>query len=77
MRIKSNQAQTLAPQHLITNVSYKLKANQKKTQYLKARMNTCIDINILPVSVYKLIYDDQDCKKLAPGSKEIGTYTAD
>ena len=27
--------------------------------------------------MYKLIYDDPDCKKLAPSSKEIGTYTTD
>ena len=27
--------------------------------------------------MYKLIYDDPDCKKLAPGSKEIGSYTTD
>ena len=27
--------------------------------------------------MYKLIYGDPDCKKLAPSSKEIGTYTTD
>ena len=32
----------------------------------------------MPVSVYKLIYKDADCMKLAPSSKlEIGTYTTD
>ena len=77
MKITSNQAETPAPQHLITNVVYKLKPIQKKTPYLRARIDTCTDANILPVSVYGLIYDDPDCKKLAPSSKEIGTYTTD
>ena len=36
-----------------------------------------MDVDNLPSSMYKLIYDDPDCKKLVPGSKEIGTYTTD
>ena len=32
----------------------------------------------MPASVYKLVFQDPDCKKLAPSSKlEIGTYTTD
>ena len=77
MKIKSNEAETPAPQHLITNLAYKLKPNQKKTQCLSARIDTCTDVNILPVSMYKLLCDDPDCKRLAPSSKEIGTYTTD
>ena len=71
MKIKSNQAETPAPQHLIANLAYKLKPKQKKIEYLRARIDTCADVNILPVSVYKLIYGDPDSKKLAPSSKEI------
>ena len=52
MKIKSNEAETPAPQHLILNLAYKLKPNQKKTQYLRARIGTCTDGNILPVSMY-------------------------
>ena len=29
----------------------------------------------MPVSVYKLVFQDPDCKKLAPSKLEIGTYT--
>ena len=76
MQVKSTQAETKlpAPQHLVTNVAFKLK-HHKMTQYLRARIDTCTDVNILPVSVYKLIFKDTDCKKLAASSKEIGTYT--
>ena len=35
-RLKSTQAETQAPQHLITNLTYKLKPH-KKTHYLRAR----------------------------------------
>ena len=76
-KIKSNQAGTPAPQHLITNLAYKLNPNWKKTQYLRARIDTCTDVNILPVSMHRLINDDPVCRKLAPSSKEIGTYTTD
>ena len=79
VQLKSTQVETKipAPQHLITNLAYKLKPC-KKTQYLRARLDTCADINIIPVSVYKLIFKDTDCMKLAPSSKlEIATYTTD
>ena len=76
LQLKSTQGETKLPipQHLITNLAYKLKPH-KKTQYLRVRIDTCADINILPISVYKLIYDDPDCRKLAPSSDEIETYS--
>ena len=78
MKLKSTQAETKlpVPQHLKTNLAFKLKP-QKKTQYLRARTDTCADVNILPVSMYKLIFKVTDCKMLASNSKEIGTYTTE
>ena len=79
MQLKSTQVETKlpAPQHHITNLAYKLKPH-KKTQYLRARLDTCSDANIMPVSVYPLIFKDADCMKLAPSNKlQTGTYTAD
>ena len=64
-----------APQHLITNLAYKLKLHHKRKQYLRARLDTCAAVNIIPASVYWLIFDDP---KLDPSRKlEIGTYTTD
>ena len=40
-------------------------------------MDTCADVNIMPVSVYKLVFQDPDCKKLAPSKLEIDTYMTD
>ena len=72
------ETKTPAPQHLITNLAYKLKPHHKKTQYLRARLDTCTDVNIMPASVYTLVFKDTDCNKLAPSSKlEIGAYNTD
>ena len=76
MKSTQGEIKLPAPQHLITNLAYKLRSH-KKTQYFRARIETCTDVNILPVSMYKLIYYAPDCNKLAPSSKEMGTYTTD
>ena len=78
MQVKSTQAETKlpAPQHLVTNWAYKLKPH-RKTQYLRARLDTCSNIKIMPVSVYKTVFHVADCQKLAPTSKEIKMYTPD
>ena len=31
----------------------------------------------MPASVYKLVFNDPELKKLAPSTLEIGTYTTD
>ena len=76
-KIQCTQANTKipTPHHLITNLAYILKPCHKRNQYLRARLNTCASVNIMPVSVYKLVFQDHDCKKLAPSKLEIGTYT--
>ena len=79
LKLQSTQVETQIPAalHLITNFAYKLRPHNK-TQYLRARLDIYSDVNIKPVSVYKLIFKDADCMKLAPISKlEIGTYTTD
>ena len=40
-------------------------------------MDTCVDVNIMPPSVYKLVFHDPELKKLAPSTLEIGAYTTD
>ena len=53
MLVKSNQAETKLPalQHLGTNLAYMLNPQKKKTKYLRARIDTCAEANILPLSV--------------------------
>ena len=68
VKIKCTQANTKipTPHHLITNPAYRLKPHHKRNQYHRARLNTCADVNLMPASVYKLVFQDPDCKKLAP-----------
>ena len=63
--------------HLITNLAYKIKPPQTRNQYLTARLDTCANVNIMPASIYKLVFNDPELKKLAPSNLEIGTYTTD
>ena len=42
-----------ASQHLITNREIKLKPH-KKIKILRTRMDTCANVNVIPVSMYKL-----------------------
>ena len=80
MQVKSTKAETMlpAPQDLVTNLAYKLQPHQKGIKYLRARIDTCAETNIIPLSVYKLIFKDPDCDQLAPSTKvAIRTYTID
>ena len=77
--IQCTQANTKipTPHHFITNLVCRLKPHHKRNQYMTARLDTCADVNIMPVSVYKLVFQDPDCKKPVPSKLEIGTYTSD
>ena len=67
-----------APQHLVINLKIKLKPHKKRTKFLRARMHTCANVNLMPVSVYWVLYNDPDCVKITPSSKSgISTYTTE
>ena len=52
VKIQYVQAESKFPtSHLITNLAYKLKPHHKRNQYLRARFDTCTDVNIMPASV--------------------------
>ena len=57
VKIQCTQANTKIPtlHHLITNIAYRLKPHHKRNQYQRARLNTCADVNIMPVSVDKFV----------------------
>ena len=80
MQIKSTQAETKlpAPKHLVTNLAYKPNPQKKRIKYLRARIDTCAEANIILLSVYKLIFKDPDCEQLVPSTKAaIRTDTTD
>ena len=79
VKIQHTQASSKIPitYHLSTSFAYKLKLHHKRNQYLRARLNTCANVNIMPINVYKLLFQDPDLKKLSPSKLDIGTYTTD
>ena len=80
VQIKHVQAQNKVdrrPPCLITNLPYRLKIHENRNLYLCARLDTCADINIMPASVYKLVFRDPNLEKLIPNRLQIGTYTND
>ena len=80
MKVKHMQAENKCSdvQHLVTNLEYKLKPHRRRTKFLRAKIVTCSNVNVMLVSVYHLIYKDPDCTKLAPSKKDgICTYTTE
>ena len=50
------------PAHLITNLAYRLKPLHTRNLYLRSRLDTCKDMKIMHVSVYRLIVKDPELK---------------
>ena len=80
MQVKSTKEKSKKnmPQHLVTNIEYKLKPHRRRTKFLRAKIDICSNVNLIPISVYKLIYKDPDCTKLEPNNKAaVKTYTTE
>ena len=55
-----------------------MKPHRRRTKFLRAKIDTCSNVNLMPISVYKLLYKDQDCTKLEPSTKtSVKTYTTE
>ena len=65
------------PTHLIPNLAYRLKPHHTRNLYSRARLDTCIDVNLMPASMYQLVFNDAKMQKLAPSKLQVGTYTTD
>ena len=80
VKIKCNQdkeQKVPRPTHLITNLAYRLKPHHTRNLYLRARLDTCTDVNLMPASMYQLVFNDTKMQKLAPSNLQVGTYTTD
>ena len=45
--------------------------------YLQAWLDTCTNVNIMPDSIYHLLFKELEMKKIKPCKMQISTYTAD
>ena len=61
----------------MTNLAYCLQLHHKRNQYLWARLDTCADVNLMPMAVYCLMFKDRGLRKLTPPSMEIEMCTND
>ena len=80
LKIQCAQAphkKTQKPACFITNLAYRLKQHENRNLYLRARLDTCADVNSMTVSVYKLVYRYPNLEKLAPNKMQIGMYNND
>ena len=75
--IKLSQAKSKMPKktHLIANIPYRIKQHQSHHKYLRVWLDTCADVNIMPRSVYQMMFNDPEVKQLAPNDISLGVYT--
>ena len=55
MKVQAKQANDKypAPKHLFTILEFKVKPHKNKPKFLQARIDTCADVNVMPVSMYR------------------------
>ena len=61
----------------MANLAYCLQEHHRRNQYLRARLDTCADVNLMSMAVYCLMFKDPGLRKLTPSNMEIETYTND
>ena len=62
------------PVYLMANLAYHLEEHHKRNQYLRARLDMCADVNLMPKAVYSLMVRDPGLRNLTPSNMEIETY---
>ena len=80
MKVQKTQLTNLQlpkPVYLMANPVYHLQMHHRQNQYLHARLDTCTDVNLMPVAVYQLMFKDPCLKKLTPSTLKIETYMND
>ena len=75
VQVKQANEKYPVPKHLFTNVEFKVKPHKIKTKFLQARTDTCTDVNLMPVGMYKYLFKDTDCAKIVPSYIQLGTYS--
>ena len=62
--------------HLYANIPYRLQPYHKHNKYLCVQLDTCTDVNLMPESVYKLVFSDPQTSKLARNNIDLTVYTS-
>ena len=59
---------------VMVTIPYAKTPNEETKNCLRMRVDTCADINIMPLSVYQTIFDDIKKQKLLPTGIQVTTY---
>ena len=60
---------------LYVNIPYRVQPYHKHNKYLCVQLDTSADVNLMPESVYKLIFNDPHTSKLARNGIDLTAYT--
>ena len=60
---------------LYANITYRLQPYHKNNKYLCVQLDTCTDVNLMPESVYKLVFNNPQTSKLAKNNIDLKVYT--
>ena len=61
--------------HLYANIPYRLQPSHKHNKYVHVQLDTCADVNFMPESVYKLVFNDHQTSKLAKNDIDLTVHT--
>ena len=59
---------------LYANIPYRFQPYHKH-KYLHVQLDTCADVNLMPESVYKLVFNNPHTSKLAKNDIGLTVYT--
>ena len=59
---------------LYANIPYRLQPYHKHNKYLPVQLDTCADVNLMPESVYKLVFNDPQTSKLVKNDIDLTVY---
>ena len=77
MKVQEKKPHTSVPvlKQLVTNLEFKVQLHKRKTKFLRARVDTCADVNLMPLSIYQKLFKDTDCTQIEPRNLQLETYT--
>ena len=73
-QVKEPQEPPVDKKIVMVTVPYARTQNEEARDCLRMRVDTCADINIMPLSVYQTIFSDPKKEKLLPTGIQVTTY---
>ena len=62
---------------LYANIPYRLQPYHKHNKCLHVQLDTCTDVNLMPESVYRFVFNNPQTSKLAKNDIDLTVYTRD